>query len=171
MARRHHDYQREGSETGYWCPGREPLTDSGNNIMLTHYNCVNPAISDKPLMDDRIIEVNWEGELIWEWKAGEHIEEYGFSEATRETIRRDPNMQKIEAAEDAGDWLHLNCVSLLGQNRFYDAGDERFAPENLIMGGREANIVFIVGKKTGEIVWKIGPDYSETPELRCWASS
>lgn len=28
MARSHHDYQREGSTTGYYAPGMEPKTDS-----------------------------------------------------------------------------------------------------------------------------------------------
>ncbi len=62
--------------------------------------------------------------------------------------------------------MHINCVSVLGENKWYDAGDERFHPDNLIFDARNANILAIISKKTGEIVWQIGPDFSKTKELR-----
>ena len=49
MARYHHDFQREGSTTGYYAPGMEPKTDSGNTLVLAHRNARNPKISDKQL--------------------------------------------------------------------------------------------------------------------------
>ena len=60
MARSHHDYQREGSTTGYYAPGMEPKTDSGNTLVLAHRNARNPKISDKQLLDDVILEVDWD---------------------------------------------------------------------------------------------------------------
>jgi hypothetical protein len=48
---------------------------------------------------------------------------------------------------------------VLGPNRWYDAGDARFHPANLIWDAREANIIAIVDKQTGKIVWKLGPRY------------
>ena len=36
MARQHHDYQREGSSTGYYAPGQEPKVKEGNTILLVH---------------------------------------------------------------------------------------------------------------------------------------
>jgi hypothetical protein len=32
----------------------------------------------------------------------------------------------------AFDWLHLNSATYLGPNRWFDAGDKRFAPNNVI---------------------------------------
>lgn len=61
--------------------------------------------------------------------------------------------------EAGGDWLHINCVSELGPNKWYERGDERFAPENLIFDCRNANILAIISKKTGKIVWKLGPRF------------
>ena len=52
------------------------------------------------------------------------------------------------------------------REQWYDAGDERFHPDNLIFDARNANILAIISKKTGEIVWQIGPDFSKTKELR-----
>ena len=62
--------------------------------------------------------------------------------------------------------MHINSMSVLGPNKWYDAGDERFNPENIIWDAREANIMAIISKKTGKIVWKIGPDFTESKELR-----
>ena len=70
MARQHHDFQREGSAVGYYYPGGEPKTDSGNTLLLTHENLYNHDISDKRLIDDKIIEVDWEGIF---YGAGEQV--------------------------------------------------------------------------------------------------
>ena len=62
--------------------------------------------------------------------------------------------------------MHINSMSELGPNKWYDAGDERFNPKNIIWDAREANIMAIISKETGKIVWKIGPDFTESKELR-----
>jgi hypothetical protein len=164
MARVHHDYQREGNPVGYYAPGMDPRTDGGNTLLLGHRNLVCKEISDKPLLDDTIYEVTWDGDLVWEWVCSEHVEEFGFREDAKNIICRDPNMRP--AGGGMGDWMHLNSMSSLGPNRWYDAGDERFHPDNIIADGRETNITFIISKETGAIVWKVGPNYDETAQLR-----
>jgi hypothetical protein len=161
MARQHHDYQREGNTVGYYVPGMEPSVDSGNTVILSHKNLRNPQISEKLLLDDIIIEVNWEGKVVWEWVCSDHFDEMGFSEDARNTMARNPNVMG-----KAGDWMHMNSVSLLGPNKWYDKGDERFHPDNLIWSGRQTNIMGITDKKTGKIVWQVGPDYTATPALK-----
>lgn len=164
VARQHHDFQREGSSTGYYAPGQEPYTDHGNTILLTHTNLYNHEITDKRLLDDRIIEVDWDGNIIWEWKASDHFEELGFDEAAKNVLFRNPTLR--EAGGNAGDWLHINSVSVLGENHWYDEGDERFHPDNLIWDARNANILAIISKETGEIVWRLGPDFGENEAVR-----
>lgn len=164
MARQHHDFQREGSTTGYYSPLSEPLTDKGNTLILVHETITNNKISNKPLLDDRIIEVNWEGEIIWEWRPNEHFDELGFDEAAKNLLFRDPNFRP--SGGGVGDWLHINSASTLGENKWFDGGDERFHPDNIIWDAREANILAIISKETGEIVWKIGPDFSSSKELK-----
>ena len=61
-------------------------------------------------------------------------------------------------------------MQVLGENKWYDDGNEKFHPDNIIISSRKASFVAIIEKKTGKIVWKIGP-YSykenyENPELR-----
>ena len=158
MARQHHDYQREGNPVGYYVPGMEPLVDRGNTLLLVHKNIRNPAISAKLLLDDAFIEVTWDGKIIWEWQCSDHFEEMGFSKSARKVLARNPNMLNI--GEGFGDWMHINSLSKVGPNKWFEAGDQRFHPENLIWSSRESNILAITDKKTGEIVWKIGPDYN-----------
>lgn len=164
MARQHHDYQREGSSVGYYAPEAEPLVDNGNTFILCHENVRNSKITEKLLLDDKIIEVTWDGKIVWEWSPNEHFDELGFDESAKNILYRDPNMRP--AGGGMGDWLHINSVSLLGPNKWYDNGDERFNPENIIWDSREANILAIVEKKSGKIVWKVGPYYNQSEELK-----
>jgi hypothetical protein len=120
-------------------------------------------------LDDRIVEVDWQGNILWSWHPHEHFDDLGFDDAAKASLRKDPNLRApgtgalgATAAEGVGDWLHINSLSALGPNRHYDAGDQRFHPDNLIWDAREANIIAIVSKQTGKIVWKLGPRYDGT---------
>ena len=154
---------------GYYAPGLEPKTASGNSLILSHKDVKCPFISDKPILDDVIYEVNWDGEIVWEWLCSDHVEEMGFTEAALNAMCRDPNFRGgslIEEAPGVGDWMHMNSMSALGPNKWFDAGDSRFHPDNIIVDGRETNIICIIDKKTGRIVWQIGPDYDTSAELK-----
>jgi len=164
MTRQHHDYQREGNTVGYYVPGMEPSVDKGNTIILCHKNLKNSQISEKLLQDDTIIEVTWDGNIVWEWVCSQHFDDLGFDETARNTMARNPMVMRLSKWE-VGDWMHMNSVSVLGPNKWYEQGDERFHPDNLIWSGRQTNILGITDKKTGNIVWKLGPDYTATPAL------
>jgi hypothetical protein len=155
MARQHHDFEREGSPTGYPAPGQEPKAFNAKTLILTHENVKNTAISDHVLIDDKIIEVNWDGEILWQWKASEHFDEFGFDADAKKALRVNPSLH----GEAGGDWMHINNLALVGQNRFFDAGDERFNPQNIIIDGRNSNIMAIISRETGKIVWRLGPRF------------
>ena len=163
MARMHHDYQREGSPVGYYTPGMSPLVDQGNTMILSHKNLQNPTITDKLLVDDVMVEVTWDGKIVWEWRFSEHVDELGFSEEAKQTLYREPGWNALRGSAD---WLHVNSMSTLGPNKWYNGGDQRFHPDNLIWSGREANIIGITDKQSGKIVWQVGPDYTAPPALQ-----
>ena len=164
MARAHHDFQREGNPVGYYVPEMQPLVDRGNTMLICHKDVINSEISDKRLIDDTIIEVNWEGEVVWEWVCSEHFEEMGFREDAKNILCRDPNFRPTGGG--MGDWMHMNSMSALGPNKWFEAGDERFHPDNIIWSGRETNIVAIIDKNSGKIVWQLGPYFDTTPEQK-----
>jgi hypothetical protein len=164
-ARVHHDFQKDGNPVGYYAPGQEPQAYGGKVLVLGRLDTLDPEISERPLLDDVVYEVDWETkEATQLWKASEHFDELGFDELAKQLIYN-----------GGGDYLHINSVSRIGPNRWYDPdtgeGDPRFHPDNLIMDAREANIIWIVNMAesdeygVGEIVWMVGPDYSAgTPE-------
>ncbi|MBO8441205.1 MAG: aryl-sulfate sulfotransferase [Firmicutes bacterium] len=156
MARQHHDFQREG-QTVYYSPNDNPAIDHGNTLILAHRTIHNPQISDKKLLDDIMYEVDWEGNILWKWSAADHFDEFGFDEAAKNAMYKDPNIRQADGG--IGDFMHINCASYLGPNKWYDQGDKRFNPNNIIMDSRESNVLFIVDHETGHLVWKLGPDF------------
>ena len=87
--------------------------------------------------------------------AGEHLKEFGFSPEgfryLQEKIARNP-------VESWG-YLEIDDMQVLGPNHWYDSGDRQFNPDNLIFDSRKGNFVAIIDKKTGDIVWRLGPDF------------
>ncbi len=159
--RLHHDWQREGNPVGYYAPDMEPATDRGRTLILAHKNVTNTGISDKVLEDDYIIEVSWDGEILWEWLASDHVDEFGFSEDARNAIYRSVN---VHEDRQTADWLHINAASYVGPNKWFDEGDERFNPDNVLISARNANFIAIIDR-AGAIVWRIGPDYTKTKAM------
>jgi hypothetical protein len=59
----------------------------------------------------------------------------------------------------------MNSATYVGLNHWFDEGDKRFAPDNVIISSRQASVIAIVGRD-GSIVWRMGPDYSQSDALR-----
>jgi len=161
-ARQHHDWQRESFPAGYFSPESMPAIEGGSTLILTHTNRTQPKVAGVMLEDDRLIEVSWKGEVTWEWVASDHIDELGFAPDARKAIKA---AQSFNKARGSFDWLHINSAHYVGPNRWFDQGDMRFTPNNVIISSREASLLAIVGRD-GKIVWRLGPDFSESPELR-----
>ena len=161
-ARQHHDWQREGFPAGYYSPEAETIGNSGRTLILGHKNLSDTAIHEQQLEDDYLYEVDWTGKVVWEWLASKHVDEMGFNPAAREAIRTPSQFNKARASVD---WLHINAATYVGPNRMFDAGDQRFRPDNVLISSRQANIMMIVGRD-GHIVWRLGPDYRESEGSR-----
>lgn len=139
--RQHHDWRR---------------LPNGNTVILVNYVRPVSGFKAEKLLEDAIYEVNPKGEVVWKWSAFDHLNEFGFSEASlkliRETTSRNDKTQPL-------DYLHFNNLSVVGPNKWFDAGDARFNPSNLLVDSRESNFIAIIDRKSGNIVWRIGPDY------------
>ena len=161
-ARQHHDWQRDDFPAGYYSPEYTPSTAGRTTLILAHAERMQPKVADVMLGDDRLIEVNASGEIVWEWLAGDHVDEMGFAPDAREVIKRASAFNK---ARGSFDWLHVNSATYVGPNQWYDKGDMRFAPNHVIISSREASIIAIVARD-GSIAWQMGPDFSASRELR-----
>ncbi len=151
----HHDYQREGSPVGYYAPSLEPKL-KGKTLVDGYKPVKDPRVTIAETMVAWIYEADWDGKITWEWNVMDHLNELNITPEAWDHIVRSPAFNK----------LYLNSLSYLGPNKWYDAGDERFHPDNVIAEFHRLNILVIISKKTGKIVWQVGPDYNSTPEFR-----
>lgn len=166
IARSHHDYQIEGSSTGYFAPNTKVKFD-GKMLILAHHSSMTPKITDKvQLQDDRIIIIDKSGKIIFDWKAVEHIDEFKNMLDNPDVKRRLNNVEAeigtapTDLEYNGFDWFHINCASWLGPNKWYDAGDQRFHPDNIIADSRETSHMFIIDHKTGKVVWQVAPPFT-----------
>ncbi len=126
---------------------------NGNTLVLANLVHPVPGFKQQQVLDDVIYEVNPAGEVVWKWIASEHLEEVGFT----------PEQLKLVRNADTADYLHVNNLKVVGPNKWFDAGDARFNPDNLIFDSRNANFIAIIDRKTGKIVWSLGPNYPAIP--------
>jgi hypothetical protein len=140
-AKQHHDWRR---------------LPNGNTLVLA--NLVHPVagFTAPQVLDDVIYEVNKKGDIVWKWVASEHLNEFGFTPASLKLVKESLSPRGKSAPFD---YLHVNNMSVLGPNKWFDAGDQRFHPDNVLIDSREANFIVIIDKKTGKVVWSLGPDY------------
>jgi hypothetical protein len=160
--RQHHDWQRSDFPAGYYSPQFTPAAENVTTLLLTHTNRVVPAVTEKVIEDDHLVEINWAGEVQWEWFASDHVEELGFDAEARTAIS---SAALYSQARGSFDWLHANSAHYVGPNQWFDAGDARFAPDNVIISSRESSLVFIINHE-GNVVWKLGPDFSRSEAER-----
>ncbi len=162
-ARLHHDFQREGSPTGYYCPGQLPKP-GGRTLLNSSATRRLPDVSkDYDVCDTRLIEIDESGTILWSWSLWDHADELGLEPTAKQVISA--NCRPYGNSGQVKD-VYCNCISYVGPNKWYDAGDERFHPDNLITDIRALNVSFIIDKKTGKVVWRLGPDFTYSKELQ-----
>ena len=156
-ARQHHDFERGAHQLGYYAPGATYPT-WGKTLVLGHARRNVPGLRVDDLDDDVIYEVDESGQLTgFIWYGADHVADFGFDQAALDDI----------ATRNPGgvlEWLHGNSISRVGPNRWFDAGHQAFHPHNLIYSSRAASFVAIIEMPSGDVVWRIGPDFAGRPE-------
>ncbi len=129
---------------------------SGNTIVLANLTHPVKGFDQPEVLDDVVYEVDPKGAVVWTWTASEHLGEFGFT----------PRELKLVRTSKSADYLHVNNLKPVGPNHWFDAGDKRFDPDNLIFDSRNANFIAIIDRKTGKIVWTLGPHFPPIAETR-----
>lgn len=129
--------------------------DNGNTLILTYENVPASLIQEKvenvttpwwgtqdrksaKLRGDTIIEVNPEGKIVWSWSSSEHLD-----------------LNRYMPLTGMNDWTHGNTVSVIPPNKWYDAGDKRFKPGNILYNPRHFDEFLIIDKDSGDVVWSL----------------
>ncbi len=90
------------------------------------------------LKGDSIIEVTPDKKVVWEWNSSDHLD-----------------LNHFMPLRPAWDWTHGNTIQIMPENKWYDAGDKRFKPGNIIYNPRHFDAIHIIDKDSGEVVAKI----------------
>jgi len=83
----------------------------------------------KYIWGESLIEINRQGERVWEWRASEHL---------------DPDIDVMCLLEYRTQWPYTNSVFVMPDG-------------NVLVSMRFINTVAIVDKRSGDIVWRWGP--------------
>lgn len=129
---------------------------NGNTLILANKRGPLKGFGNRPMLDDVIYEVDKTGRIVWTWVASEHLAQFGFSPFQLDLIKRTAQP----------DYLHTNDMEVLGPNHWERAGDQRFAADNIMISSRNASFIAVISRRTGSVVWRLGPDFprSQSPE-------
>ncbi|MGW1738255.1 aryl-sulfate sulfotransferase [Nocardia sp. NPDC001965] len=135
------------------------LLPNGNRLLLVTVPRVVPDLGESTVGDQGLVEVDGHGDIVWQWLAGDHLGELGFSEQGWKTLRENASRDP----EDPWGYLEMNSAKSLGPNRWYDADPGTvFHPDDVLVSFRKANIVALIDKTSGAVVWKLGPYFGES---------
>ncbi|MCB0310401.1 MAG: aryl-sulfate sulfotransferase, partial [Bdellovibrionales bacterium] len=110
-------------------------------------NLADPARRNLTIRSDNIIEVTSQGDRAWFW------------EAHRSLDVNNCGRQGCNGA-DRTDWTHINTTAIIPENKWYEQGDKRFQPGNLMLMLRNWSTALIIDKKSGDPVWEYEGDYN-----------
>lgn len=157
------------------------VMNNGHLMIHCLIDMMMPQLGPELRRHPYIIEITPEKELIWEWHGEEHLQELidlcgleipiNWPERTRKEIEQrltwEDGLQQI-SAEDLEvftqnrlnhfvfDWAHNNTCEVISDNPSA-AKDSRFRAGNIIFSYRSLDIIGVIDRETGEIVWVWGP--------------
>ena len=99
---------------------------------------------------DRILEIDPEGNVVWDWKAHEHLD-------LNSCGRR--NCDKTVYTKNTHDWTHTNTAFPVPENRWYREGHQEFKPGNIVILPRNWSTAMIIDRDSKEVVWSYTGDY------------
>ena len=95
------------------------------------------------ILADCLLEVTSDGAVVWSWKSYDHLD-----------------LDRYLEIDPIPNWTHFNSLQSLPENKWFDAGDQRFRPGNILLSPRTLGFIFIVDRLSGEIVWEYEGDYN-----------
>jgi len=126
----HHDFQRLAN---------------GNTVVITQQTVTAPAINANPIFDEVLMEVDPNGRVVWEWSTEQHAGQLGLPKESWQYLATFPGSTPKAV-------FHMNSVQSLPPNR-WEKLDRRFRAGNLLVSLRETNLLFLIDRRTGNVVW------------------
>lgn len=124
----HHDFER---------------LPNGDTLLLAGMPRVVSWFRSEVVVDEVLVVVDRTGAVRWAWSTMDNAAELGLTHAEWDFLRQLPGANVF----------HTNSVQSLPPNR-READDGRFRAGNLLVSQRETNLVYIIDRGTGKVVWR-----------------
>lgn len=160
-----HEYDWEGNHA-WECPMPRChhdvfRKDNGNTLMIVTEDTpeqVRKEASDarrrKYIHSDVIVEVNPAKEVVWECHLCDILDIERHN-----PIPASPDWWAGPNNNTVADWTHTNTVQALPPNKWFDGGDERFKPGNVLISMRQLDTILIIDRDSKQAVWESSGDY------------
>lgn len=134
------------------------VLDSGNLLIHAITERAWPGLAPGMTRHPYMIEITREGELVWEWRGEEHLDDL------RALLPETSWNHVMERAHGqfAFDWAHNNTLQVIPPNRTRERECESgrtpcFMPGNIIFSYRSNDVIGVIDRSSGSIVWAWGP--------------
>jgi hypothetical protein len=117
---------------------------NGNTMLLGYERRSFPDISRDVIHDDYFREIDPDGNILWQWFTCDHFDEFAYSDETKRLM-----------FEQGGDLFHNNTCTVLPATPLGER-DSRFAAGNILGSQRNLGLIFIVDRRSGQVVWLWG---------------
>jgi len=130
------------------------VMDSGHLMIHCLMDKMVPGIGPELKRCPYIVEVTRGKDLVWEWFGEEHTEELTALCGIEFPISR--HFERRRGPAFLFDWAHNNTCEVLPDNPTARR-DPRFRRGNIIFSYRSLDVIGVIDRETGEIVWAWGP--------------
>jgi len=134
------------------------ILENGNLLINTITDNMCPALGPELKRHPYLIEVRRDKTLVWEWRGQEHLDEL------RELLSPPQWRHVMDRAHGqfAFDWAHNNTCQVIGPNATWEkekaaGGAGIFKPGNIFISYRSNDVIAVIDRPTGRIVWAWGP--------------
>ncbi len=134
------------------------VLENGNFLINTIDESFCPRLGKELKRHPYVIEVTRDKEVVWDWHGQDHLDEL---EGLLGPAGYGHVMDRARN-EFAFDWAHNNTVQVIPPNEANRreqaaGGTQRFRPGNFLISYRSNDVIAVVERPSGEIVWAWGP--------------
>lgn len=134
------------------------VLDNGNLMLHTIADLPWPELGPELKRHPHIIEITRDKRLVWQWRGEEHLAEL------RELLSPEAwdFVWRRTQGQFSFDWAHNNTCQIIPPNATYEkekagGGPVRFKPGNIVFSYRSVDVIGVIDRETGKIVWAWGP--------------
>jgi hypothetical protein len=119
--------------------------ENGNTLTIASIYREISKVLPRVVIDGVILEIDRNGEIVWEWSALEHFEQLGLTSEQKDLLKKKKGLIDI---------FHANSIQVLPRN-MHESYDARFNAGNILVSHRSTCGLIIIDRTNGDVVWSM----------------